>query len=92
MILHFKCRDTQRLFEQKSVARFAGIEKVALRKLAQLHAAHSLSFLSHPPGNRLHALQGDRNGQYSLRVNDRWRICFVWNAGEVTEVEIVDYH
>jgi len=63
-----------------------------LRKLAQLDAAAELAFLRVPPGNRLEALQGDRAGQYSIRINDQWRLCFVWSNGNASEVEIVDYH
>jgi proteic killer suppression protein len=74
------------------VARFANIEAVAMRKLVQLNAAVTLDFLRLPPGNRLEALQGNRKGQYSIRINDQWRLCFVWADGHATEVEIVDYH
>ena len=65
---------------------------VAERKLTQLHAANSLEFLRMPPGNRLEALKGDRAGYYSIRINDQWRVCFSWQNGDVTDVEIVDYH
>jgi proteic killer suppression protein len=68
------------------------VQRVALRKLRMLHRAVTLSDLHAPPGNRLEALKGDRSGQYSLRVNDQYRICFVWSDGEVYDVEIVDYH
>jgi len=74
------------------VRRFIAIERVALRKLAQLDAATDLAFLRVPPGNRLEALQGNRAGQYSLRINEQWRLCFVWGCGNASEVEIVDYH
>jgi len=74
------------------VRRFIPIETVALRKLAQLDAAADLAFLRVPPGNRLEALQGERKGQYSIRINDQWRLCFVWQGGTASEVEIVDYH
>jgi len=70
----------------------AGIHPVAWRKLAQLHAATRLDTLRVPPGNRLEALKGDRAGQYSIRINDQWRICFRWEGGDAYEVEIVDYH
>ena len=89
---HFRCPDTQRLFEGKRVPRFVNISRVAIRKLQQLNAAATLSFLQVPPSNRLEALKGDRRGQYSLRINDQWRICFVWRDGHVCDVEIVDYH
>jgi len=93
MITHFRCKDTQALLMQgKRVRRFVSIEKVALRKLAQLDAAAELAFLRVSPGNRLEALQGDRAGQYSMRINDQWRLCFVWHDGHASEVEIVDYH
>ncbi|WP_077966956.1 type II toxin-antitoxin system RelE/ParE family toxin [Ensifer adhaerens] len=70
----------------------ADILKVAIRKLTMLDAAHVLDDLRSPPGNRLEALKGDRAGQHSIRINDQWRICFVWNDGGVDNVEIVDYH
>jgi toxin HigB-1 len=92
MITDFNCSDTETLFGGKRVARFANIAPVAMRKLAQLNAAATLDFLRVPPGNRLEALQGDRKGQYSIRINDQWRLCFVWVAGHASQVEIVDYH
>ncbi len=92
MIVDFRCADTQALFELQRIRRFANIEAVALRKLAQLHAAATLDFLRVPPGNRLEALKGDRAGQYSIRINEQWRLCFVWNDGRASQVEIVDYH
>jgi len=92
MIIHCRCKDTQALMQGVRVRRFVSIERVALRKLAQLDAAAELDFLRVPPGNRLEALQGDRSGQYSIRINDQWRLCFVWQNGQASEVEIVDYH
>jgi proteic killer suppression protein len=80
------------LFADQPVARFRAIERVARRKLLYLHAARRLEELRCPPGNRLEALKGDRAGRHSIRINDRWRICFVWRDGEAHEVEIVDYH
>jgi toxin HigB-1 len=92
MIQTFRCKDTQGLFEGKSPRRFRSMASVAERKLAQLDAALTLDFLRAPPGNRLEALKGERAGQYSIRVNDQWRVCFVWTAAGPTDVEIVDYH
>jgi len=71
---------------------FGAIERVARRKLLYLHAARRLEELRVPPGNRLEALKGGRAGQYSIRINDQWRICFVWGNGDAHDVEIVDYH
>ena len=92
MIQSFKCRDTQALYEGKSPKKFKAFVVVAERKLAQLEAAQTLDFLKAPPGNRLEALKGDRRGQYSIRINDQWRICFVWSSVGPADVEIVDYH
>lgn len=92
MIHSFKCSDTGALFRSKAVRRFANIERVARRKLLQLHAAPDLASLRIPPGNQLEALKGDRKGQHSIRINDQWRICFVWQDDGVRDVEIVDYH
>lgn len=88
----FVCRDTEGLFQDRVVPRFRTMERAARRKLLYLHAAERLEDLRVPPGNRLEALRGDRAGQYSIRINDRWRICFVWHGGEANEVEIGDYH
>lgn len=92
MIQSFQCSDTQALFAGKRVARFVNFEAVALRKLQQLNAAMALEFLRVPPGNQLEALKGNRKGQYSIRINVQWRVCFVWADGHATRVEIVDYH
>lgn len=92
MIKSFKCDDTRKLFETGKSARFGSIVKVATRKLVQLQAAATLEFLRSPPGNRLEALKGNREGQYSIRINDQWRICFRWTAAGPEDVEIVDYH
>lgn len=92
MVKSFKCADTRKLFETGKSKRFGSIAKVATRKLTQLEAAATLEFLRSPPGNRLEALHGDREGQHSIRVNDQWRICFRWTAAGPEDVEIVDYH
>lgn len=92
MILSFRCKNTQALFEGRSPLRFRAFEDVAVRKLSQLDSAKTLGFLRSPPGNQLEALGGDRKGQYSIRVNDQFRLCFVWTHAGPTEVEIVDYH
>ncbi len=92
MIQSFACADTERLFRRLRVARFASIEAVARRKLDQLNAAATLSFLRVPPGNRLEALRGDRSGQHSIQVNDQFRLCFDWTAQGPDNVELVDYH
>jgi toxin HigB-1 len=92
VIKSFKCVDTERLFNDENVPRFANIRQPARRKLLMLHAARQLSDLRVPTGNRLHALKGDREGQQSISINDQWRICFVWKDGEARNVEIVDYH
>jgi proteic killer suppression protein len=92
LIRSFRCRDTEALFQDQNVLRFQAIERVARRKLLYLHAAGRLRELRVPPGNQLEALKGDRAGQHSIRINDQWRICFVWGDGEAHLVEIVDYH
>ena len=93
MIRSFKCKETERLFNLEPVKKIpAVVQKAALRKLWMLDAAASLQDLHSPPGNRLEALKGDRHGQYSIRINDRFRICFVWQGTDAWDVEIVDYH
>lgn len=92
MIHSFECSETQALFNGSRVARFANFETVALRKLQQLHALTTLDFLRVPPGNQLEALKRDRKGQHSIRINDQWRVCFVWLNGHASRVQIVDDH
>jgi proteic killer suppression protein len=92
MIQSFRCKDTQALYEGKGSRRFKAFAKVAERKLAQLDAAQTLNFLKAPPGNHLEALTDDRKGEHSIRINEQWRICFVWTEVGPAEVEIVDYH
>jgi len=93
VIASFACRRTETLFQRLRPKRFPlEILRVALRKLVMLDSAARLEDLRVPPGNRLEALRGDRQGQHSIRVNDRWRICFTWRDGNAYEVEMVDYH
>jgi len=92
MIRSFRSRETEALFADLEVPRFRSFERIARRKLLYLHRARVLQDLQVPPGNRLEALKGDRKGQYSIRINDKWRICFLWRHGDAHEVEIVDYH
>ena len=92
MISSFKCKDTKALSNGQRVKRFVNIENVARRKLRQLEIANRIEDLRVPPGNRLEALKGVRSGQYSIRINDQWRICFYWSNSGADDVEIVDYH
>ena len=93
MAIHsFRDKDTRALFEGKRIARFANIDAVAMRKLAMLNRVVRVEELRIPPQNRLEALKGDRKGQWSIRINDQWRICFRWIEGAAWDVEIVDYH
>lgn len=92
MIESFRCRETERLWRTGRSRRFANIAAVAARKLDMIDAARALDDLRWPPGNRLEALRGDRRDQHSIRVNDRWRVCFVWTGSDARHVEIVDYH
>jgi len=92
MITSFRCKDTQDLFEGGSPRCFQAFRAVAERKLTQLHVAVTLGFLRSPPGNQLEKLSGDRAGQWSIRINRQWRLCFIWDDSEAREVEIVDYH
>jgi len=92
MIKSFKCKQTESLFERKAVKQWQAIERVARRKLEMINAAHTLYDLTVPPNNRLEVLKGDRKGQYSIRIKDQYRVCFLWNSGHAEFVEIVDYH
>jgi len=92
VILSFRCDETRSLFETGSSRRWGNVLTVATRKLAMLNAATELRDLRSPPGNRLEPLQGNRAGQHSIRINDQWRICFVWTDAGPMQVEIVDYH
>lgn len=92
MIKSFRDKQTEAIFNDVFVKRFSSIERPSRRKLYYLHRARTLNDLLVPPGNMLEALHGDRKGQYSIRINDQWRICFRWDNGDACEVEIVDYH
>jgi toxin HigB-1 len=92
MIESFKDNDVALLFSGTRIARFANIETVAMRKLAMLNRVLRVEELRIPPNNRLEALKGDRKGQFSIRINDQWRICFRFENGQAFDVEIVDYH
>ncbi len=92
MIIHFKCTKTETLFNDRFVKKFANIERMARKKLEILEAAQNIEDLRCPPGNRLEKLSGDRNGSYSIRINQQYRLCFTWKDGHAYNVEIVDYH
>ena len=93
MIVSFNCKETEKLFRGRFSRKLPqNIQRAAARKLEQLHAATLLDTLRVPPGNRLEALSGDRAGQHSIRINDQWRLCFIWRDGNAIDVEIVDYH
>ena len=92
MIVSFRDTDTESLARGRRVRRFQAVETVARRKLRQLEIAGRLDDLNVPPGDRLERLRGDRDGQYSIRINDQFRVCFRWTEAGPTEVEIVDYH
>ena len=89
MIQTFRCKDTRDLFEGKSVRRFVNIQAVAMRKMAMLNRSVTINDLS---GNRLELLSGDRAGQYSIRINAQWRLCFSWTGRDAQDVELIDYH
>jgi proteic killer suppression protein len=92
VIKSFGSDDTWRLFNRERVKRFQAFERQALRKLAMIHAARKLDDLAAQPGNRLEKLRGDRKFQHSIRINDQWRVCFVWKEADAYDVEITDYH
>ncbi len=92
VIKTFRCAETERLYHRQRSRRFQAVGGVARRKLRQLDSATELRDLAAPPGNRLETLHGSRKGQHSVRINDQWRICFVWRGGDAYDVEIVDYH
>lgn len=92
MILSFKDKDTEKLASGERVKRFQSIEDIARRKIRQLEIANTLEDLRIPPGNKLEALLGSRKGQHSIRINDKYRVCFIWTNAGAESVEIVDYH
>ncbi len=93
MIRSFRCRETEIIWRGRRSRKFLGdMQDRALRKLRQLDASTTLDDLRNPPGNRQEALKDDRKGQWSIRINDRWRVCFRWDDGDASDVEIVDYH
>ncbi len=92
MIRSFRCKDTEQLFYRQRSRKFGNIANAARRKLRMLDDAESLEDVACVPGNRLETLSGDRKGQHSIRINDQWRVCFVWRKGAAEDVEIVDYH
>jgi proteic killer suppression protein len=92
MIRSFADGDTKQVFQHRHSRRYASVERVALRKLRQIHRVSTVEELRLPPGNRLERLKGDREGQWSLRINQQYRICFEWRDGDAHQVEIVDYH
>lgn len=92
MIRSFRDRETEKVFRREFSRKFQSVARVAKRKLDHVHSAAALSDIGAIPGNRLEALSGDRKGSNSIRINDQWRICFLWTDGDALEVEIVDYH
>ena len=93
MIRSFKCKESEKVFQRFQSGKFPGeIQRTALRKLRMLNRAQTINDLKVPPGNKLEKLHGDREGQLSIRINDRWRICFRWEDGDCFNVEITDYH
>jgi proteic killer suppression protein len=92
MIRSFTDSETEQIFRRRHSRRYAAFERIAFRKLRQIHSVSTVQELFAPPGNRLEKLKGDREGQWSLRINDQFRICFRWSDGDAYEVQIVDYH
>jgi toxin HigB-1 len=93
VIVKFKDKETEKIWNGEYSRRFpADIQRIARRKLIHIHSALNLNDLKIPPGNRLHALDGNRKGQFSIRINNQWRICFSWKEGNAYDVEILDYH
>jgi len=93
MIKFFKCKETEKIWNQTRSKKFSlFVQRIVLRKLFMIHRAKTLTDLKVPPANRLEKLKGDRSGQYSIRVNSQWRICFVWKDGNAYDLEITDYH
>lgn len=92
MIVSFRCDETRKIYEGKRSRRLGAIQRIAERKLAMLDAATNIDDLRSPPGNRLQALSGDRHGEFSIRINDQYRLCFVWTDEGPEQVEIIDYH
>lgn len=92
MIRSFANAQTEQVFNRRHSRQYKAFERVAFRKLRQIHRVSTVEELFLPPGNRLESLKGNRKGQWSLRINDQWRICFTWRNGDAYEVEIVDYH
>jgi proteic killer suppression protein len=92
VIRSFADKDTERVYRREHSRRLAGIARIAFRKLRMVDAAESVEHLADPPGNRLERLRGDREGQWSIRINDQWRVCFEWRNGDAWQVEVTDYH
>ena len=93
MIRSFKCKETEGIFRLERSKKFPReMQQLALRKLKMINRSESINDLRIPPANRLEKLRGDRKGQWSIRINDRWRICFEWKSGDAYKVEIIDYH
>lgn len=93
MIVSFKCKETEKIWNERASKKFpAEVQRRALSKLVLLEVSEEINDLMEPPGNRLESLKGDRKGRMSIRVNAKWRICFLWKNGCASEVEIVDYH